>query len=149
VWNDLMWTLTALRFYPEMARLQGGEDEVSRQGLRRAGEKPPPPVAEWHVVRPTMYYLNSLWADAMLLGARLAGEGVEINPLGEPMWWPAQQTVHTPFGDLNITTQVRHDSAVVRFQAQQDFPVTLRWGDLVVETTSQQCCTINLQALHA
>lgn len=145
-----LWAAMALRIYPELARLQGREDEMTRAGLRLAVECPRPPFDKWAVSgRHVMYYLNPIYADAMLLGARLRGSGIEIAPLGEPQCWPAEQTVETPFGDLTVTTQVSEDDVKLSFHAECAFPVAVRYGGRVIETSSQQSCTLGAGAVAA
>jgi len=138
-----MWAIMALRIYPEIARLQGKEDELTASGLRRAGGDPPMPLEEWAVSgRPVMYYVNPLYADALLLGARLAGDGIEINPIGEPPLWPAEQTIQTPFGDVLMRMSVEGHRAVLRFEAEREFPVLVSYGGTVTETTSRGSCVL-------
>jgi hypothetical protein len=144
--NSWMWATMALRIYPEMARLQGSEDELTRSGLRRAMETPTPPLEQWAVTgRYVMYYVNPLYADALLLGARLCGDGVELAPVGEPEWFPERQTVETPFGDLVVIKEVQDGTVALRFEAGQDFPVRVQYGGQIMETTSQSGCRIVLK----
>ncbi len=143
--SEGLWAIMALRVYPEMVRLQGAEDDATRSGLRRATEAPVPPLQEWGVLgRPVMYYVNPLYADAMLLGARLAGGGIEISPVGAFDQWPERQTVETPFGDLKLTLSREDRRATMRFEAEREFPVTVKYRGAVAETTSTGSCTLEM-----
>ena len=148
--SNAMWAVMALRIYPEMARIQGTEDELTRTGLRRAMEVPPMPLEQWALSgRHVMYYINPIYADAMLLGARMVRNGVEISPLDDPAWWPAEQTVETPFGRLRMTVSRDGGRESLRFEAEQEFPVTVRYGDAVFETTSKGTCALERAACRA
>ena len=138
-----MWVIMALRIYSQTARLQGDEDDVTREGLDRALETSTPPLEKWAVSgRHVMYYLNPIYADAMLLGARLAGEGVEIAPLGEPDTWPQERTVETPYGDLTVRLSDEAGAAVLSFEAERPFPVVVRYNGTVMETSSTGRCAL-------
>ena len=141
--NDWMWVIMALRIYSQAARLQGHEDDVTRKGLDRALGTSTPPLEEWAVSgRYVMYYLNPIYADAMLLGARLAGEGVEIAPLGPPDTWPQERTVETPYGDLTVKLSHEAGAAVLSFEAERPFPVVVRYNGTVMETSSTGRCSL-------
>jgi len=138
-----MWAIMALRIYPEIARIQAAEDKIARSGLSRAMQVPPLPLEEWAVSgRYVMYYTNPIYADAMLLGARVVRNGIEISPLGDPAWWPAKQVVATPFGELRVALSSEGGREALRFEAEQEFPVIVRCGGTVLETTSKGGCTL-------
>ena len=142
--NEWMWAMAALRIYPETARIQGREDEMTRAGLRRAAAVPTPPPEWWgRSGRKVMYYVNPLYADAMLLGARPTPNGVELNPIGEPCCWPAEQTVETPFGELDIRLSVKDASATFTFSSEREFAITVVHRETRIETTSNGHCTLH------
>ncbi|MBI2193302.1 MAG: hypothetical protein HYU36_15105 [Planctomycetes bacterium] len=142
--NHWMWAIMALRIYPEIARLQGDEDSLTRAGLRRALETETPASEQWAVSgRYVMYYVNPLYADALLLGARFEGGGIELSPLAEPRYWPVRQCVSTPFGPLAIATDLQDGAITLRFEASNEFPVRVRLGQEVIETTSRRTCTVS------
>jgi len=136
-WNPAghaIWAAMGLRIYPEIARLQGTEDATTDAGMRRTLEVSTHPFEEWSKDgRLGNQLVHPIYHDALMLGARWTGEGVEIAPLGEPDMWPEQQVVETPVGNLMV---VREDDTL-RFEAETEFPVILQYRGVVVETTSQ------------
>jgi len=148
--SELMWAIMALRIYPEMARLQGAEDEATRAGLKRALEVEKPAPERWAASgRPVMYYVNPLYADAMLLGAVVRDGAVELFPLGEPEWWPPEQTVDTPFGALKIYASRQGQAVSLRFEAAEDFPVAVCYNGVVHRTSSNGACTVEARTCAA
>ena len=126
-----LWTAAALRIYAEWARWLNPGDERAAAGLRMALEMLDTWPASWpDGQRRTQFYVNPLVTDALLLGARVDGEGVTLAPLR----WVPEQTVNTPFGDLRI----RYDDGTVSFDATTEFPVTVNG----IRTTSRQTITV-------
>ena len=142
-----MWAMMALRIYPQIARLQGVSTELVVSGLRRAMRTATVPIEEWGVSgRGVVYYSNGLYADAMILGASLNDGGIELSPLPDPSCWPAEQTVETPFGDLKVRAEREQDAVVLRLEAGRDYPVTVRYCEQVIQTSSTGCCTLRRKA---
>ncbi len=134
-----VWVVMAGRAYTELARLQNAEDAVTEFGLRRCVTSPVPGPAVWpHSGRLGNQLVHPIYHDAMLLGARLAGPGVELAPLGEPELWPEEQVVKTPFGDLTV----RVKDASMSFEAAESFPVTVLYRGRKCETNSRGTCDV-------
>jgi transglutaminase-like putative cysteine protease len=126
-----LWEGAALRIYSEWSRWVKPGDADAASGLRMVLEMLDSWPGTWpDGQRRTQFYVNPLYTDAMLLGARLDGAGVSLAPL---QWMPAQ-TVHTPFGDLRI----RFDNGIVQFDAAAEFPVTVNG----LRTTSRGTITV-------
>ena len=140
---QLMWAVASSRIYAEVARLRGRQDDTVREAfgrVRAALEGQQDPLGP--TGRLVIYYLNPLYADAMLLGARLGGEGVELDPLGDPSWWPARQTVHTPYGALRVDLVQDGPRHALAFEAERDFPVTVVHGGERTVTSSNGRCVL-------
>lgn len=136
------WTIKAWRIYSELARIQGREDDITDAGLSKANA---PGVSEegWSGnYRSEERHLYPLWADALMLGARRIGDGVEINPVGSPEHWPEAQTVVTPFGDLNVSVAIQDVRVALTFSCETKFPVTVQWRGIRKTTTSQGTCLL-------
>ena len=129
------WRLKTMRIYAEMARLRGSDGPMTHQALAKAWDH----EAGWGG-RDTTRYLAPSWADALLLGARRVGDGVALNPIGSPEFWPAHRTVATPFGDLTVTLTRKAGRATLSFSSDRTFPVTVRYGDVHTTTTSNGLC---------
>ena len=143
--NHRMWAIVALRVYPELARFQGGDDEVTLSGLLKARSYTDSPPRTWpDGGRLVMFYANPLHADAMLLGAKLEGEGVSLSPVGPTSLWPAEQIVRTPYGDLVVRTEISDGRAAMRFQAEREFPVIVRCGEQAIRTTSRGSASLSV-----
>jgi hypothetical protein len=135
--------MLAVRIYPQMARLRGEEDEASRCGLRLAYQSAMKDHKEWAASgRPGHCFVNPLYHDALLLGARLKDAGIEIAPLGEPSQWPPEQLVDTPFGELRVACTPKGKGAILEFSAQEDFPITVRHRGEERSCSSKGTCEI-------
>lgn len=123
-----LWEAAALRIYSEWTR----RSPAGADGLRMVLEMLDSWPATWRDgSRRVMFYVNPLYADAMLLGARVEGNGVSLSPLR----WLPEQTVITPFGELRI----RYDDGKVTFDAANEFLVTVNGQ----RTTSRQTITVS------
>lgn len=138
------WAVLAMRIYPEMARLQGREDRMTRLGLSRAVSKDLPAVTVegWAHNRTGDNLLQSVYHDAFMLGARATEQGLEIAPLGTPDQWPGQWSVGTPWGDLKVEVQAKGRKATLIFSAATEFPVTVLYGGRTRRTGSNRTCSI-------
>ena len=141
IWHEgtrRLWAIMALRIYLQMARLQGGHDGITRAGLDKAAASLDSAPKDWlYGARLVMFYTNPLYADAMLLGARTEQGGVSLEPLDPPTLWPGTQTVETPYGQLEVSTDVSEDEVRFAFSAPREFAVVVRHGGTEVRTTSR------------
>jgi hypothetical protein len=124
-YKDACWAILAMRIYPEMIRLQGVEDEATLLGLSRSVSPELPPLEKFLSNRPGDNLLQSVYHDALLLGARATEDGVALNPIGAPAHWPPQWTVSTPFGELTVEVTREGEGTALRLTADADFPVTV------------------------
>jgi hypothetical protein len=147
-WNPAshaVWAAMGLRIYPEIARLQGMEDDTTRMGLQRVLESSTYPFEDWaRDGRLGNQLLHPIYHDTLMLGARWTGEGVELTPLGEPEMWAEQQVVETPAGNLTVTREDDGGTITLRFEAETLFPVILQYRGAVAETNSQGASTLAL-----
>jgi len=141
-WNKSKqgWAIKAWRIYSDLARLQGHEDNITGRGLTKASD---PDIAGdgWSGdFRAQTRHIHPIWADALMLGARRVGNGLEISPLGSPEHWPETQTVITPFGRLRVDLDFQHGRATLSFSCEEQFPVTVIYRGARTATTSQGAC---------
>jgi len=138
-----LWAMLGIRIYPELARLQGGDDEVTRAGLKRSYESIVLTIEEWATCgRAGHCFVNPFFHDALLLGARIAGDGIELEPIGDPAQWPEQQTVDTPFGELKIKSSMADGEVRLEFSAAADFAVTVKRQGASVRASSNGACKL-------
>ena len=138
-----VWSVLGLRAYGLMARLRPEMNESTAEGLRRAATQWEAPLEELASHgRIGNHLIHPIYFDALLLGATWTGQGVDLEPVGDPSLWPAEQTVRTPRGDLHVQTDVRDGEVAMQFTAELEFPVEVRWRGAVVETTSKSKCTL-------
>ena len=131
-----LWATLAMRIYPEMIRLQGGENEATLLGLSRSVSPDLPPPEKFMGNRPGDSLLQTVYHDALVLGARATGNGVVLNPIGAPEHWPPQWTVSTPFGELTITMAREGEDTSLQLDAATDFPVTIDYAGKTTGTQS-------------
>jgi len=138
------WALQANRIFAELARLEGRETDGTRAGLAKARQMEsgtPEEMGRDGGARDTRYF-DPIWTDALMLGARVSGNGLEIAPLGSFDQWPARQTILTPFGDVAMSVALSGERAEVTFESASDFPITLRYGGKEVKTSSRGKCSL-------
>jgi hypothetical protein len=140
-WGDVQtgtWAAMAIRIYPELGRLLGPQDQTSGEGLQKIEQSKLQSLQEWSQQgRLGNQLINPIYHDALMLGARVIDSGIEIAPLNEPDFWPTEQTVATPWGDLTVRKDCNDDTLTLRFEAEREFPVSVKYHDKVVETNSQ------------
>jgi hypothetical protein len=108
-------------------------------------EYAPATLEAWaHIGRLGNNLIYPIYHDALMLGARIHEDGIALCPLGEPNLWPEQQTVETPFGPLQITTEVQGSRAVLRFSSESEFPVVIEYGGEIMRIGSRQCFELSL-----
>lgn len=137
-----IWGAIGGRIYSELARLQGKESRVTRSGLIESHRMfPGGNDDEYGSVRPVMLASNPIYADALQLGARVKGRGLEICPLGNLVDLPPQQTVETPMGLLTVTTTLHNKRASLHLAAEETFPVTIiyKGKKTVIDSNSSFC----------
>jgi len=148
-WSDrqhTIWSTLALRAYPELLRL-GGDEGAARTGLDIAYTCTQKPVAEWTTDgRPGDNFIHPRYHDALMLGATVEGDGIALNPLGDPAWWPAEQTVSTPYGKLTVLIEEHAGETIFRFSAVNLFPVMVRYEGQTVGTDSQGNACLHREA---
>ena len=131
------WAAMASRIYPEMGRLQGVQQQAVRAGLARCHIDPRQPDNDWSSrVRSGPRLIPPLYHDAFMLGARWTGDGVTLEPLGDPRSWPERQVVYTPAGELVVTAQPEPGAVCLSFSAPTPFPVRVAIGDWQGESSS-------------
>jgi len=137
------WCLHAGRVYTGLARLTG-DDTLVRAELAKARADEPCPPEEFirQGGKPEPYYTDPRWIDALALGARWTGDGVELAPVDDPARWPARQVVETPRGALEITCTTGETGTRLAFRSPARFTVTVRVGKTVRRTTSQGVCNL-------
>lgn len=139
-WSDAFefcWSVLGIRVYSQMARLLGmEEDDTVLSGLRRSCEGIREPLEE-RVSRIGHDLINPLIHDALLLGARITDQGLELAPLAVPDQWPPRMTVHTPWGELNVACQWDGKQAQLRFESAGDFPIIIRYRGKLTATHSR------------
>jgi hypothetical protein len=139
------WVSMALHIYPAFMRLYGEQDWML-EALRLTHQYNTGAPESWNTRnRPNDKYLSPRYHDALLLGARLAGDGITLSPLGDPSLWPARQEVHTPYGKLVMTCEPQTDGVTLRFSAPRCFPVTVHYGGQAYRTDSQGHCQLARQ----
>ena len=132
-----MWVMTALRLYAEWPRISPDDQNQARTGwdkIRASGFDWKAPML--NETRANVFYINPWYADAMLIGAGIAGDGIELALIGRPEDWPQECTIHTPFGDVTMTSEITGDTTTLRFQSSNTFPVTVRYGETAEGITS-------------
>jgi hypothetical protein len=121
-WKNVNWGNLALRIYPGLGRYLGWTGENLDLGLHRAFyPELTQGAARGKEGRPGDGFVNPLYFDALLLGARVEGDGVRLEPVGKAERWPAKAVVDTPFGELTV---VKEAGALVLSSAAK-FPVSL------------------------
>jgi len=144
-WSDkqhTIWSTLAFRAYPELLRL-GGDEEAALTGLNIAYTCTDKPIEEWAVRgRPGDNFIHPRYHDALLLGATVKDNGIELDPTGDPAWWPAEQTVKTPWGDLTVTLTREEGELTFAFHAVKTFPITICYNGQAIQTDSQGKCAL-------
>lgn len=136
-----IWATLGMRIYPELLRLPGISAETAGLGLRKTQESSDDPLECWAPEgRPGDNFIYPRYHDALLLGAQVHGDGILLEPVGEPSCWPSDQVVSTPFGELAIAIAEESEKITWRFSSKSVFPITLRVHDDKVVTTSQGGC---------
>ena len=131
------WAILAMRIYPEMIRL-GGEDEATLLGLSRSVSPDLPPLERYLSNRPGDNLLQSVYHDALVLGARATERGVALSPIGSPEHWPPRWTVSSPFGDLTITVTCEGEDTILQLKAAADFPVAVKYAGKTIRARSNK-----------
>lgn len=131
------WACLAVRIYPEMIRLQGHTDDATLLGLSRCVSPELPPIGEFTSNRAGDGLLQPVFYDPLVLGCRLAGKGVSLEPMGTPEHWASAWSVSTPFGELKITVERQAGQVRLIFGATKRFPVTVRWAGKTIRSTSK------------
>jgi hypothetical protein len=122
------WAILAMRIYPEMIRLQGGIDEATRLGLSRSVSPDLPSLETYMDNRPGDNLLQSVYHDALVLGARVTADGITLTPIGGPEHWPERWTVSSPFGELTVAVTRAGDGVNLQLKATADFEVTVEYA---------------------
>jgi len=137
-----VWAILASRIYTQMARLDG-ESDTTDQGIARLLDPDLPDVQAWGKQgRLGDNFTHTAYHDALTLGARLTRDrhgqiaGVELDPIGVPQHLPPTQTVETPWGHMSIQTSMEGDRLAMKFHADSDFPVTVRYRGSTATTSS-------------
>ncbi|MBI4025948.1 MAG: hypothetical protein HY360_13260 [Verrucomicrobia bacterium] len=123
------WSILGIGIYPKMARLLGMEgDEMVLLGLRRSCQGITGPFEDCVAKSRIGHNLViPLIHDALMMGARVNMQGLELTPLAVPDQWPPKMTVHTPWGELSVECQWDGKQAQMRFESAGDFPVTINY----------------------
>ncbi|MCX5661472.1 MAG: hypothetical protein NTW19_17465 [Planctomycetota bacterium] len=140
-WSDStwgVWAVLALRIYAQMARLPGIDPKLVAAGFAKIQQRKPQTIEAWAASgRMGNNLANPIYHDALVLGARWTGTGVELSPITTPDAWPAEQTIATPVGPLVLRTQAAEGKATLKFEAAMAFPVTVKLATGEVKTSSQ------------
>lgn len=140
-WPDPLWgcwLMPGARLYIEWPRFSPDDEPLSYAGWDKIAEA----KFSWEVqdvksTRPTIFFSHPWYIDAMFVGARASGDGVELNLIGRPAEWAPEQTIVTPLGDLTVAADPGDGKATLRFSADQAFPVTVRYRDTTEQTDSR------------
>jgi hypothetical protein len=120
-----MWRTLSGRIYPEWARIGGGA--AAEAGLRKRAATPMHAIEDYmNCGRPGDNLIHPLFADALMVGARVTGNGIEVNLVGDPETWPAKHVIHTPWGHLELSVEVGDGRATFHAKAPREFPVTVK-----------------------
>ena len=137
------WAMQAGRIYPAMQRLWPEAARLQRAGMALAYRHADEATDDWGAhARVALFPIEAAYHDALMLGARLAGKGIVIEPIGAPKHWPPAQDVHTPWGRLTIRTTNEGGKTELAFSALARFPVTVRCNDRTTRTTSRGRCRL-------
>ena len=141
--NATGWNINARRIYAGLARLTGHEDPRTRHAMARVHQLRSDPAGSWSGYgRDSTNYWSGYWYDAQLLGAQVAGDELVIEPIGNVAHWPETQVIYTPWGIVRLHTQVDGAQATLRFEAEYDLPVTVRYRGQTARTTTTGACTL-------
>ena len=139
-----MWAVLSGRIYTQCARF-GDPANIVPAGLARLRDSDTDRPEVWATKgRPGDNFVYPLYHDALLAGARIDGNGVELRPIDDPSGWPAEQDVQTPWGQLTWMTTISGDRVHCRFDAAAEVPVTIHYAGATVRTTSRGEATLHL-----
>jgi hypothetical protein len=137
------WAAMAMRIYTQLARLYPSERARCERGLARIPQHVPPTQEEYgRLGRVTNNLVNPLYHDALLLGARVNGDGIEIAPAVSPRSLPPLQVVSTPFGDLTVNATAQGNETRLSFRAGKEFSIDVVVAGRSVRTSSNGNCVV-------
>lgn len=137
------WAAMAMRIYTQLGRIYPNERARVERGLKRVAEHEAPSIEQWGSWgRLSSNLVNPLYHDALLLGAKLRNDTIEISPLLPPRALPPQQTVSTPFGELTVKVATEGTTHHVTFDAPAEFSVEIVMDGKTTRTTSRGTITM-------
>jgi hypothetical protein len=138
-----MWTMEAARIYPALSRFWPTATRQQQQGLDKLAMYPESLFGGWAIYkRNCLFPLQSISHDAYILGARVDGTAVVIEPCGKPANWPEVQTAHTPWGRLEIRASKVRGVVEFVFSAERKFPVRVCYNGKSKKTHSKGTCRV-------
>ncbi len=133
-WKIVHWANLGLRIYSGLGRYLGWSGENLDLGLLRSMH---PELVKGgdrgKEGRPGDGFVNPLYYDALLMGARVEGAGVRLEPIGKAERWSDKAVVHTPFGELTVTKE----AGGLVLSSVEKFPVSLVLNGKVQKGDSQ------------
>ena len=136
------WAMIAARIYPVLSRIWPKSSKQQDEGMqalyRHAEDQDAWPREGRYCLFPLQIGIH----DAFVLGARLEGQGILIEPVGKPADWALQQVVDTPWGSLSVRARQRRGAVEFAFSAPEKFPIRICYQGKNGKSTSTGTCRL-------
>lgn len=136
------WSMIAARIYPVLSRIWPQSSKQQLEGMQVLYRHAQDQDAWFHDGRYCLFPLQIGIHDAFVLGARLEGQGILIEPVGKPADWALEQVVDTPWGSLSVRARQRRGAVEFVFSAPEKFPIRICYKGKTGKTTSTGTCQL-------